>query len=49
MDTIFMNSKNGKKSDPQRLSLNVTDKTELRKKINILVYQISPFTIHGKR
>ena len=26
MDTIFMNSKNSKKSDPQRLLLNLKDK-----------------------
>ena len=26
MDTIFMNSKNSKTSDPQRLLLNLTDK-----------------------
>ena len=32
MDTIFMNSKNSKTSDPQRLLLNLTDKTDLRKK-----------------
>ena len=31
MDTIFMNSKNSKTSDPQRLLLNLTDKTDLRK------------------
>ena len=32
MDTIFMNSKNSKTSDLQRLLLNLTDKTDLRKK-----------------
>ena len=26
MDTMFMNSKNGKTSDPQRLLLNLTNK-----------------------
>ena len=32
MDTIFMNSKNSKKSDPHRLLLNLTDKIDLRRK-----------------
>ena len=30
MDTIFMNSKNSKTSDPHRLLLNLTDKIDLR-------------------
>ena len=29
MDTIFMNSENGKTPDPHRLLLNVTDKIDL--------------------
>ena len=48
MNTIFMNSKNSKTSDPHRLLLNLTDKIYLRKKINILLYQILAFTIHEK-
>ena len=32
MDTIFMNSKNNKTSDPHRLLLNLKDKTVLRRK-----------------
>ena len=32
MDTIFMNSENSKTSDPHRLLLNLTDKTEVRRK-----------------
>ena len=32
MNTIFMNSENSKKSDPHRLLLNLTDKTDLRRK-----------------
>ena len=32
MDTIFMNSKNSKTSDPHRLLLNLTDKIDLRRK-----------------
>ena len=40
MNTMFMNSENIKTSDPQRLLLNLTDKIDLRRKINILLYQI---------
>ena len=32
MDTIFMNSKNSKTSDPHRLLLNLIDKIDLRRK-----------------
>ena len=32
MNTIFMNSKNSKTSDPHRLSLNLTNKMDLRRK-----------------
>ena len=32
MNTIFMNSKNSKTSDLHRLSLNLTDKIDLRRK-----------------
>ena len=32
MNTIFMNSKNSKTSDPHRLLLNLTDKIDLRRK-----------------
>ena len=31
MDTIFMNSENSKTSDPHRVLLNLTDKTNLRR------------------
>ena len=31
MDTIFMNSKNGKTSKPHVLKLNLTDKIDLRR------------------
>ena len=34
MDTIFMNSENTKTSDPHRLLLNLSDKTELKRKDN---------------
>ena len=32
MNTIFMNSENNKTSDPHRLSLNLTNKIDLRRK-----------------
>ena len=32
MNTTFMNSENSKTSDPHRLSLNLTDKRDLRQK-----------------
>ena len=32
MNTIFMNSKNGKTCDPHRLLLNITDKIDLKRK-----------------
>ena len=47
MDTIFMNSKNSKTSDPQRLLLNLVDKINL-KRSDMLLYQILAYTIHGK-
>ena len=48
MINIFMNSKNSKTSDPQRLLLNLTDKIDLWRKDNLLLYQILAFAIHGK-
>ena len=41
MDTIFMNSKNSKTSDPHRLLLNLTDKIDLRKDKYIALSNIS--------
>ena len=39
MDTIFMNSENSKRSDPHRLLLKLSIKTELKKGvINMLLY-----------
>ena len=32
MNTIFMNSKSSKTSDPHRILLNLTDKIDLRRK-----------------
>ena len=34
MDAIFMNSKNGKISDPHRILLSLTDKIDLRRRNN---------------
>ena len=31
MDTVFLNSRNSKKSDPHRLLLNLSDKTNLKR------------------
>ena len=50
MNTIFMNSKKIKTSDPHILLLNLTDKVSLRRKdmyIYILLCQVLVFTIHG--
>ena len=45
MDTILMNSKI---PNPHRLLINLSDKINLKEKINMLFYQILAFTIHGK-
>ena len=48
-NTIFMNSRISNISATHRLLLNLTDKTNLRKKkIIILLYQILAFTIQRK-
>ena len=43
-----MNSENSGAYDPQRLLLNITDEIDLRRKNNILLYQVLVFVIHGK-
>ena len=48
MDTIFTNSENSKTSDPCGLLLNLSDKTDLKGAINMLLYQILAYTIHEK-
>ena len=40
MDTIFMNSKSSKTSDPHRLLLSLYDKLNLKRSDNMLGYQI---------
>ena len=48
MKTIFINFKNSKTSDLDKLLLNLTDKTDLRRKDKYIFYQILVFPIHGK-
>ena len=48
MDTIFMNSKNSGASDPRRLLLNLLGKIDLKRVVNMLLYQTLVFPIHGK-
>ena len=49
MDTIFMNSKNSKTSDPHILLLNLTDKINLERSGKcVALSNILAFTIHGK-
>ena len=40
MDTIYMNSKNSKKSYPHRLLLNLSDKIKLKRSDEYVTYQI---------
>ena len=46
MNTLFMNSEISKKSDPHRLSLNLTDKIDLRWKDKYIA--LSNLSIHYK-
>ena len=48
MKTIFINFKNSKTFDLDKLLLNLTDKTDLRRKDKYILYQILVFPIHGK-
>ena len=48
MDTIFMNCENSKTSDPHRLFLNLSVKINLKRKVNMFLYQTLAFTIHEK-
>ena len=38
MDTIFINSENSKTTDPYRLILNLSGKTSLKRRVNMLLY-----------
>ena len=43
-----MNSENSKTSEPNRLLLYLSDKTNLKEGINMLLYETFSFTIYGK-
>ena len=50
MDTIFLNSGYSKIPDPHRLLIKLSDKIPLKKRVvNILLYQILGYTMHGKK
>ena len=49
MDTVFLNYENSTTSELYRRLLNLKDKTNLMRVINMLLYQILAFTTHGKR
>ena len=48
MDNIFINSKYSKTSQTLRLLLNLSDKANLKKVRNMLLYQILASNMHGK-
>ena len=49
IDTIFINSKNSKTSNPHRLLLKLVDKIDLQRVLKkVLHYQILVSTTHGK-
>ena len=48
MGAIFMNSENSKKSDFHGLLLTLANKINLKGVINMLLYLIVAFIIHGK-
>ena len=48
MDTIFTNSENSETSNPPRLLLNLSNKINLKKVKNMLLFQTFAFTIHRK-
>ena len=48
MNTIIRNSENSKASDRHELLLNLQDKINFKKAINMLLYQIVAYNIHGK-
>ena len=48
MDTTFMNSRNSKASYRRNSLLNLSDRKTQKEVINMLLYIILAFTIHGK-
>ena len=45
---MFMNSENGKTSTSEHIAQSYRQNRLEKKKINILLYQVLVFTIHGK-
>ena len=48
MDTIFMNSKNSKTSEPHRWLPNLADKINLKRTDKLLFYKIAVYATHVK-
>ena len=48
MNTIFMNSENGKTCYSHKQLLNITDKLHLRRKDKYITSSMIVFTMHGK-
>ena len=48
MDTIFMNSKEGKTSDPHRLLVNLSDKINLKRSDKYIALSNHSIYLHGK-
>ena len=48
MDTIFINYKDSKRSDPPIVLVSLSDERNLKKMITMLLYQILASTICGK-
>ena len=48
MNTLFMNSGNGKTSDPRRLLPNLSNETNLKRSHKIGALSNLAFTLHGK-
>ena len=48
MDTMFLNSRNSKTFDPHRLSIDFSDKINLKRNDAMLLYWILAFTIYGE-
>ena len=49
MDIISVNSKNSKTSDPHRLMFNLSNKINLGRNDNMLLYQILASATHARR
>ena len=49
MDNMFMNSKNSKTSDPNRLLPNLSQKINVNRSDNMLLYQILAYTTYMEK